>query len=159
MNSCTTFFTRTAPARLRAASNTSSLPTMAREWVSAALEPPGWRPAFSTNTGLVLAAARSALMKRRALRMPSRYTTMLCVLRSSARKSNTCAISTAVLAPSDTTVEKPTPFLAAQSRIDDVSAPDCDTTASEPSFASGPSTLAFRRRRVRWKPRQFGPSR
>jgi hypothetical protein len=30
------------------------------------------RPAFSTTTGLAIAAERSALMKRRALAMPSR---------------------------------------------------------------------------------------
>jgi len=74
---------------------------------------------------------------------------MLCVLRSAARKSSTCAISTAVFGPSDTTAENPTLFFAAQSRIEDVSAPDCDTTASEPSCASGPSTLALSRRRGR----------
>jgi len=45
---------------------------MVPEWVSAAVEPAGMRPALSTMTGLTLAAARNALMKRRALRMPSR---------------------------------------------------------------------------------------
>jgi hypothetical protein len=70
-NSCVKARTRTTPARRRAASNTSSEPTMAAEWVSAAWEPAGLRPAFITTTGLIEAAARSALMKRRALRMPS----------------------------------------------------------------------------------------
>ena len=44
---------------------------MAAECVSATLRPAGWRPAFITTTGLACAAARSALTKRRALRMPS----------------------------------------------------------------------------------------
>ena len=70
-NSCVKARTRTTPARRNAASNTSSEPTMLAEWVSAALEPAGWRPAFITTTGLANAAARSALMKRRASWMPS----------------------------------------------------------------------------------------
>ena len=52
-------------------------------------------------------------------------------------------MSTAVLGPSDTTVEKPTPFLLAQSRMDAVSAPDCDTSASGPGCGQ--------RRRPRWR--------
>ena len=63
---------------------------------------------------------------------------MLWVLASVARKSSTSAMSTAVFGPSDTTVEKPTPFFCAQSRIDEVSAPDCDTNASGPVCAKGP---------------------
>ena len=63
--------TRTAPARRSAASNTSSLPTIEAEWVSAARLPAGLRPDFITTTGLACAAARSALMNRRALWMPS----------------------------------------------------------------------------------------
>ena len=63
--------TRTAPARRSAASNTSSLPTMVPLCVCAAAFPAGLRPALSTTTGLALAAERSALMKRRALEMPS----------------------------------------------------------------------------------------
>jgi hypothetical protein len=39
-------------------------------------------------------------------------------------------MSTPVCAPSDTTDEKPTPLCRAQSRIDTVSAPDCDTSPS-----------------------------
>ena len=70
-NSSTKERTRTAPARRSTASNTSSLPTMAPEWVCAAALPAGLRPALSTTTGLTLAAARSALVKRRALEMPS----------------------------------------------------------------------------------------
>ena len=71
-NSSTKERTRTAPARRSAASNTSSLPTMAPLCVCAALLPAGRRPAFNTTTGLALAAERSALMKLRALEMPSR---------------------------------------------------------------------------------------
>ena len=143
-NKATKERTRTAPARRRAASNTSSLPTMLPECVRAARLPAALRPALSTTTGLTLAAARSALMKRRALLMPSRYTTMLWVCASEARKSSTWAMSTAVLGPSDTTVENPTPFLVAQSRIDAVSAPDWETKASGPGAHSAPATLALR---------------
>ena len=67
-------------------------------------------------------------------------------------------MSTAVLGPSDTTVEKPTAFFLAQSRMDDVSAPDCDTSASGPGAPSAPATLAFSCKCGRWKPRQLGPN-
>jgi hypothetical protein len=76
-NSSTIERTRTAPARRSAASKTSSLPTIAPQWVCAAALPAGRRPAFSTTTGLAWAAERSALMKLRALEMPSRWTMML----------------------------------------------------------------------------------
>ncbi len=51
-NSCVNARTRTTPARRSTVSNTSSAPTMAAEWVSAARDPAGLRPAFSTTTGL-----------------------------------------------------------------------------------------------------------
>ena len=63
--------TRSAPARRRAESNTASEPTRAPVWETAAFEPCSWRPDFMITTGLVRAAARSALMKRRASLMPS----------------------------------------------------------------------------------------
>ncbi len=84
---------------------------------------------------------------------------MLCVWASEARKSSTWAMSTEVLGPSETTVEKPTAFSVAQSRMEAVSAPDCDTRASGPGAASGPATLALSRQRVRCRPRLLGPSR
>ncbi|OQC03785.1 MAG: hypothetical protein BWX79_02582 [Alphaproteobacteria bacterium ADurb.Bin100] len=84
---------------------------------------------------------------------------MLWVCWSEARKSSTCAISTEVFGPSETTVENPTAFWLAQSRMEEVSAPDCDTSASGPGVAMGPATLALRPARGRWKPRQFGPRR
>ncbi len=68
-------------------------------------------------------------------------------------------MSTAVLGPSETTAEKPTALLRAQSSIDEVRAPDCDTSASEPALASGPMALALSCSCGRWKPRPFGPSR
>ncbi len=71
-NSSTNERTRTAPARRSAASNTSSEPTVAALCVCAASLPACLRPALSTTTGLAMAAERSALMKRRALPMPSR---------------------------------------------------------------------------------------
>ena len=132
---------------------------MEAECVSAARFAAALRPALRTTTGLALAAARSALMKRRAWVMPSMYTTMLRVCASEARKSSTCAMSTDVFGPTETTAEKPTALFLAQSRIEAVSAPDCDTSASEPGAASAPATLAFRCKCGRWKPRQFGPSR
>jgi hypothetical protein len=52
-------------------------------------------------------------------------------------------MSTTVLGPKDTTAEKPTPLLRAQSRMEEVSAPDWLTSASEPGAASGPAKLAF----------------
>ena len=84
---------------------------------------------------------------------------MLCVRLSVARKSSTWARSTAAFGPSDTTWLKPTRFCCAQSSMAEVSAPDCDTSASEPSAASGPAALALSLRCGRWKPRQLGPSR
>ena len=127
--------------------------------VWAASLPAGLRPALSTTTGLALAAERSALMKRRALEMPSMYTTMLCVRASWARKSSTWAMSTSVLGPSDTTAENPTALLLAQSRIDEVSAPDWHTSARGPSLARGPAALALSCRCGRWNPSELGPSR
>ena len=84
---------------------------------------------------------------------------MLWVWRSLARKSSTWAISTEVLGPSETTEEKPTPFLLAQSRMEAVSAPDCDTSASEPGLAIGPAALALSCKWGRCSPRPLGPSR
>ena len=68
---------------------------------------------------------------------------MLWVCESCARKSSTCAMSTDGLGPSDTTAEKPTALSRAQSSMDEVNAPDCDTSASEPALASGPMALAL----------------
>jgi hypothetical protein len=70
-NSSTKERTRTAPARRSAASNTSSLPTMAPLCVCAAALPSARRPDLQHHHRLGCAAVRSALMKRRALAMPS----------------------------------------------------------------------------------------
>ena len=103
-------------------------------------------------------AKQHLLVKRRALRMSSMSAGMLCVLPSLARKSSACGNLTAVLVlgPSEITAEKPTPLRAAQSRIDEVSAPDCDTSASGPAAAIAPPALAFSFRCARWKPRLLG---
>ena len=53
-------------------------------------------------------------------------------------------MSTLVLGPSETTVEKPTALRLAQSRMEAVSAPDCETSAMGPAAVSGPATLALR---------------
>ena len=78
--------------------------------------------------------------------------------RSAARKSSVSASVTPVCGPSATTVEKPTRFWRAQSRIEAVSAPDCDTSASWPGVASAPETLALSCSCGRWKPWLLGPS-
>ena len=105
------------------------------------------------------AAARSALMKLRALRMPSMYIRMLWVLASETRKSRISPKSTSVDEPIDTTLEKPTSLLCAQSRIAVHSAPDCDTKAMSPVFAPPLLKVAFRPIDGRMMPRQFGPIR
>ena len=56
------------------------------------------------------------------------------------------------------TLEKPTRFCRAQSRIEAVSAPDCDTSASCPCVARSPAELAFSCSIGRWKPWLLGPS-
>ncbi len=63
--------TRTTPARLTAASNTSSVPTMAPVCETAARDPAGCRPTFITMTGFTRAAARKPERNRRASRIPS----------------------------------------------------------------------------------------
>src|SRR5580658_11099513 len=58
--------TRNNPARRNAASYTASDPASAPVWERAAAEAAGWRPDFTTITGLPRAAARAALMNFRA---------------------------------------------------------------------------------------------
>ena len=84
---------------------------------------------------------------------------MLWVWMSDARKSSASAMSSAVLGPSDTTAEKPTPLRWAQSSVEAVSAPDCDSNASGPGLAMVPMMLALSFWCGRWKPLQLGPSR
>ena len=76
---------RSTPARRIAASNTSSSPTSAPVWKAMSVGPRLWRPVFITTTGFTRAAARNALMKRRAPSTPSRYSMMLSVPGSRAR--------------------------------------------------------------------------
>ena len=83
---------------------------------------------------------------------------MLWVRASVARKSSTSAMSMPVCAPTETTDEKPTALFRPQSSMAAVSAPDCDTSASGPSAASGPMTPAFRCSCGRCSPRLLGPS-
>jgi len=100
---------RIAPLRRKALSHTRSLPANAPVWLSAALEPTVWRPAFNTITGLTLAAARTADRNRRGLCTPSTYSAMLRVSASIARKSSSSANSTSEPSPVVTTEEKPKP--------------------------------------------------
>ena len=71
-NNSTKDLTRTAPARRKAASKTSSLPTIAPLCVWAARFPAALRPAFNTTTGFARAADLNALINPRAFEMPSR---------------------------------------------------------------------------------------
>ncbi len=68
-----------------AAEKTSGEPTKAPVWERAARDPAGRRPDLTTITGLRRAAARSALMKRRAFRIPSTYSRMQWLWLSRAR--------------------------------------------------------------------------
>ena len=70
-NSCVIDCTRTTPARRTAASKASSDPTKDAVCDIAALEPAGCLPTFTRITGFTRAAARIALIKLRASRMPS----------------------------------------------------------------------------------------
>ena len=68
-------------------------------------------------------------------------------------------MSRAEWGPRETTEEKPTALLAAQSSMDEVREPDCDTRARLPLRARGPATLALSCEGGRWMPRPLGPSR
>ena len=126
------------PPRATRESNTSSLPTMTPLWVCAASLPAGLRPALSTTTGFHWPQSAGRSAKRRALEMPSRYTTMLCVCGSAARKSNTWRCQSLCSGPPTPRRKKPTALLRAQSRMDAVNAPDCDTSAKEPARSQRP---------------------
>ena len=73
LNSCDRSRIRSTPARRIAASNTSSPPTSEPVWNAMLPRDSSARPAFITTTGLTRAAARNALMKRRASPTLSRY--------------------------------------------------------------------------------------
>ena len=75
-NSCPIVSTRRTPLRSSAAEKTSSLPTSAPVCDSDASAPAACRPALSAMTGLMRAAARRLLMKRRESLMPSIYIRM-----------------------------------------------------------------------------------
>ena len=65
--------------------------------------------------------------------------------------------STSACSPSDTKCEKPMPRPRAQSSIAVTSAPDCDTKASSPGWASTCEKLALSPRWGTSRPRQLGP--
>ena len=73
------------PARRTAASNTASEPASAPVCEAAAFAPAGARPAFTTITGLLRAAARAADMNLRAALTDSMYIRMARVPGSLAR--------------------------------------------------------------------------
>ena len=99
---------RSTPARRIAASKTSSPPTSEPVWNARLASISAARPAFMTTTGFTLAAARSALMKRRASATSSMYSMMLSVAPSRARKSRISPNSMSSDTPVEMTVENPT---------------------------------------------------
>ena len=84
-NSASSVSTRSMPARRTTASNTASEPANAPVWEAAALALSGARPAFTTITGLFLAAARAADMNLGPDLTDSAYMRMARVLASLAR--------------------------------------------------------------------------
>ena len=77
--------TRNIPARRIAASNTRSEPARAPVWEAAAFSPLPARPALTTITGLLRAAARAADMNLRGASIDSMYSRMDRVRASLAR--------------------------------------------------------------------------
>ena len=84
-NSCSRLSTRSMPARAMAASYTSSEPASAPVCEAAARLPCSLRPALTTITGLLRAAARAADMNLRAPSIASMYSRMARVCGSLAR--------------------------------------------------------------------------
>ena len=111
-----------------------------------------------TTTGFTRAAARSALMNRRASSTASMYSMMLSVAASWTRKSRISLRPTSAPMPVEITVENPTWRPRAQSSIALQSAPDCETSASLPVRAwSGPHA-ALSPVSVLTRPRLLGPT-
>jgi hypothetical protein len=77
--------TRSTPARLNAASSTSSLPVSEPVCDAAARADCALRPALMTMIGLLRATSRAAERKDRASPMVSMYMRMACVFGSSPR--------------------------------------------------------------------------
>jgi len=115
---------RTAPVRASAASKASSASRGAP-----------WRPAFTTTTGFMRAAALRPLRKVRARRMRSTYSKMPWVCSSRARWSSTSPKSMSAASPIEIIAESPTRCAVAQSSIEVHKAPDWETMASGPAVA------------------------
>ena len=158
LNNCVKLRMRSTPARRIAASNTSSPPTSEPVWKARLPRASSERPAFITTTGLTRAAARSALMKRRACCTPSMYSTMPSVTGSRARKSSTSPKPTSSPTPVEITVENPTRRARAQSSVAAQTALDCETRASRPASGSAVPQAALSCRSGRIRPKLFGPS-
>jgi hypothetical protein len=158
MNRSCSVSTRSMPARRITASITTSDPAIAPVCDAAACSPLPARPALTTITGLLRAAARAADMNLRGASIDSMYSRMERVRPSLARWSSRSPKSTSACSPSEIMCEKPTRRDLAQSSTAVTSAPDCDTKATSPSSASVCAKLAFRPRRGVSSPRQFGPS-
>ncbi len=90
--------------------------------------------------------------------MPSRYTMMLWVGRSLARKSSTCGMSTRGVRPSDTTLEKPTAVLARPVEHRGGRArPTAPPARAALVLASGPAALALRLQQKALEAQRIGP--
>ena len=141
-----------------AASNTMSEPASAPVCEAAAFTPWAERPALTTITGLLRAAARAADMNLRGDSIDSMYSKMDRVCASLARWSSRSPKSTSARSPTDTRCENPMPREVAQSSTAVTSAPDCDTKAMWPGSASVCAKLAFSPMCGLSSPRQLGPS-
>ena len=149
--------TRSMPARRMAASKTMSEAAKAPVCEAAAAWPWAERPALTISTGLLRAAARAADMNLRAPSTDSAYSRMARVCGQPASQSSRSPKSTSACSPSEMQWEKPMPRAAAQSSIAVTSAPDCETKARLPGWASRWAKLAFRPAYGDSRPRQLGP--
>ena len=149
-NSSCSDCTRNIPTRRKAASYTASI------WREAGSPP---RPARTTRTGLIRAAARAADRNLRALVSVSRDSRMAWVSGSQASQSNRSLKSRSARSPSAIALEKPMPWGVAHSSAEASTAPDWAISAQWPGAGSGSLSEAFRPQRGMTTPRLFGPSR
>ncbi len=80
------------------------------------------------------------------------------VARSAASQLMQSPTSTSAMSPSEISCEKPTPSPAAQSTMDDTTAPDCEISPSPPGFGARWAKLALRLTSGDKAPMVFGPT-
>ena len=151
-------FTRSRPARWKAASWARSGVTIRPAWVSPPVSPAGCQ-GLSTSTGFSRAAARAEERKRAASSTSSSASRIARVRPSCPKWSRQSARSTSAAAPSVTAPEKPTSRRAAQARTPAAIELDCATRATPPASGTKGAKLALRRRRGATRPIESGPSR